>query len=483
MSSVSKYSYGGPRRIESTRSVRDSGSSTSRMKAVSVADKIVKKGEVNVISLRDQEGGIPDGIEDITSDFVNISKGTIKTGIIPMVLNLTKDEHTKRVRMTTMKQIWTSMTKGVISNEKFIRFDKVQFFYVPLFSQRETEEDNGTITLGLHDTAATDDEVIQQVTINASEMAMVELSMDFFVYEKDVEKITVHIETEGVPISGRKYGSLNVAFYAHSETIPTKIDQKPSTVIYIDSFSRPKDINNKSVFNSLANKVTKELETKKEAYKKKLRENEKEKKKSKKYLDFDVESKSSSSSEGARDFMDAARKSISVLPNYLASQRDAPPPPIIEPLAPHRYMLPNGEDYLTTLDTGSADHFIHCERIDKTDVIKHIGGVEEIEVEKAECLLRTMTKDMVLKEVYMLTDRRLGLNILSYSMLRNDGHVDEMTTAGNSLFLKLKGEIVMVFDTSEEGRMWLKDSVWKEVTDNKRMSANAYSEMMTMKFK
>nr|DBA06872.1 TPA_asm: movement protein [Arctotis ophiovirus] len=445
----------------------------NRISADSVGNNFVKKGALNVISLKDGDSEMPEGIEEITMDFANIHKGVIETAVIPLTLKLKESEHNKKLKMATMDKIVSAMKKlGGKESKPFIKFEKIQFMYIPLFSKEDGE--NGEMRISLHDLGKEDagkDPIIQEVIFDASEMALVELSMDFFVRKEDMEKIVINITANGVPIEGRSYGALNVAFFTFEESIPIKSQMRSSTVLYIDSVNRPKDLTRSSVFKKIGDNVTRNIDEKRKEFRRRELERSKKMNREKRNFRMETKSTSSGSSSDIKELIEEGRRSISVLPRYLEDQRTAPSP-FKQPK--RNVQIKESGNLLTMLDTGSADHYLYVPMIRPNNKVDHFGGVDRLAVEEVSADYFVFGNWLKLPSLYAFNDMRIGSNLLSYTKLVEDGLVDSMETAGNTLFLKLKEEIIMMFDTSEAGRMWLKDDVWNEVTCGGEKGANSY---------
>nr|DBA06936.1 TPA_asm: movement protein [Osteospermum ophiovirus] len=448
-------------------------SKPARISATSVGNNFIKKGSLNVISLKDGNSDLPEGIEEITMDFANIHKGLVETAVVPLTLKLKEAEHNKKLKMATMDKIVMAMKKlGGKEGKPFIKFEKIQFMYIPLFSQEEGE--NGEISISLQDSGKEDagkDPIIKRLIFDASEMAIVELSRDFFVRKEEMDKISINITAKGVPIEGRSYGALNVAFFTFEESIPIKSKTRPSTVLYIDSVNRPKDITRSSVFKKIGDNVTKNIDEKRLEFKRRELERSKEMRKSKRNFKMERSSTSSGSSVDPSDLIEEGRKSVSVLSKYLEDQRSAPNP-LKQPRRTVR--IEGGNGLLTMLDTGSADHYLYVPTLRPNTTVDHFGGVDKASVEEMSVELKAFGNWFNISFAYGFNDLRMGSNLLSYSKLVEDKLVDAMETAGDSLFLKKDDEIVMIFDTCDPGRMWLKDDKWNEVTNGGQESANVY---------
>nr|QCY48767.1 MP protein [Citrus psorosis virus] len=444
----------------------------TRISANTAINSIVKKGELNVISLKDGNTADLEGINDILLDYKRILKNEIKTAVSPITMKLKKDEHKKKLKLGTLKTITDKLKKlGGECSHPFIQFYKVQCMYIPLFSK--VEGDNGEITVSLIDDgkeAAGQDPIIQSITFDASQMAMVELSMNFFVEKKDMDFIGIHINAENVPVQDRAYGSINLAFFTNEQSVPMMQEEKKSSYLMIDAVNRPKDITKSSVFKSIGDKVSEEINQKRDEYKRKMIENEKMRRKEGKSVRIETETRSSSSS-GGETLLEEARKSVSLnLSKFLADQRRAPPPP----LEKRTFQWPCGIKMLTMMDTGSSSHYFFSKSINPTSIQKNFGGVPLLEVEQAKLSFETFGNKFLLKDVFMFSDQTLGDNILSYTLLKEEGHIDGMRTAGDDVLLEKDGEVVMILDSRDEGRMWIKDDVWAEVTEHGTKSAREH---------
>nr|DBA06891.1 TPA_asm: movement protein [Citrullus ophiovirus] len=460
--------------------------SNRRIKAKDLADYSLKPSEINVISLKDG-GALPEGIEELTFDFCNMAKGVIKTAVVPMVMKLKKEETEKKLTMATMKKVIEGINSlmGKTSKE-FVRFLKIQFMYIPLFQRGK--EDNGKVKFALLDEGREEsgrDPVIQEVTIDAGEMALVELSMNFFVRKDDMDKIKINIMADDVPISGRSYAALNVAFFAQEESIPLRCEQKKTTVLYIDDVACPVDLNKKTIFKSLGDRVSEEVKRKKKEYKRMEIENRRNerRKELKKRDNTSISTKESQQHENYKDsessssddvisLIEQARKSTSMIPRFLKSV------PIKEK---RTITVPTTDDVLTMLDTGSGSHYFYCSSIQPDGVDENVGGVANLEYELATGFIVTFGNRIELGEVRLYSDDSFASNVLSFSKLKESGIIDKMRDEGDNTYLEKEGEIVMMFDSSEPGRVWLKDNIWNEITENGNMSANQYSAYMSKK--
>nr|AXJ14432.1 putative MP [Ophiovirus citri] len=445
----------------------------TRISANTAINSIVKKGELNVISLKDGNTADLEGINDVLLDYRRILKNEIKTAVSPITMKLKKDEHKKKLKLGTLKSITDKLRKlGGESSHPFIQLYKVQCMYIPLFSR--VDGDNGEITVSLIDDgkeAAGQDPIIQSITFDASQMAMVELSMNFFVEKKDMDFIGIHVSAENVPVQDRAYGSINLAFFTNEQSVPMMQEEKKSSYLMIDAVNRPRDIRKSSVFKSIGDKVSEEINQKRDEYKKKLIENEKLRRREGKGVKIETETRSSSSS-GGETLLEEARKSVSLnISKFLADQRRAPPPPQLEK---RTFQWPCGVKMLTMMDTGSYSHYFFSKNITPTSVERNFGGVAQLEVERAKLSFETFGNKFLLKDVFMFSDQSLGDNILSYTLLKEEGHIDGMRTAGDDVLLEKDGEVVMILDSRDEGRMWIKDDIWAEVTEHGSKSAREY---------
>nr|DBA06856.1 TPA_asm: movement protein [Adonis ophiovirus] len=426
-----------------------------RIEAKSIGQSFVKSGEVSVISLKEGESELPGGIEEILMDFSKIHTGVIDTGIVPLTLQLKENEHRKSIKLATMKRIVSAFKKiGGIEDSPFITFDKIQFMYLPLFDK--DEEDNGTLTISLIDDGkekAGKDEVIQQVKFDASEMAMIELSMNFFVKKTDMEKISIFIEAEGVPIVGRAYAALNVAFFTHSASIPMKTDVRASTVLYIDPAKRPKDLNSSSVFKKIGEEMQERVKEKRNKFSEKERTLRRESARRNKNLLIEYESKQTVSSESEEE-----REKIMAPAMYRVWRKDDKPETAV------RTTIKNGNGMMTMLDTGSPDHYFYFSGAKPNREVKNAAGVEVLRVEQAAVRLEVLGNSHILPEAFLFNTEDIKFNIMSYKKLEDAKVVDSMESAGSALFLYKDREIVMMFDIKQPGRMWLKDDVWNEAT-------------------
>nr|DBA06874.1 TPA_asm: movement protein [Boraginaceae associated ophiovirus] len=444
-----------------------------RMKATQIKDEISKLSDTTIVSL---SGGdeLPEGVEDIVEDFGKIQKGTIKSAICPLTLSLKKETHKKKLKLTTLKSVKNLFDKLGGDSRPFVRFERIQFLYLPLMSDDDEAVSEMKVTVSLEDMGkekAGNKSLIQEQEIRMDEMALVELSMDFFVRKEDLDQIVVNISASDVPVSSRAYGSLFMAFFVHEEAIPLRVEKKKSTIICIDPSKAPKDLNKKNVLGNVSKVIQDEIKTKRESIKKKARENNVEKKKRLKGVRVERESSRHSFSEGSSDsgetFIAAGRRSVDAVSRYLSdleihNERTGPLDAMMNRPGNKRNCYPHflHHNLLTALDTGSGAHYFYRPRINADEEQFNFGGVECLEIEKGSMNFKTGSSVIHLSEVNFFSNLAFGINILSYSKLKADGIIDDITSAGNGAFLMKGDEIVLSFDSSNEGRIWLKDDAY-----------------------
>nr|DBA06955.1 TPA_asm: movement protein [Thymus ophiovirus] len=449
--------------------MRESSSSSLRMSAKQVKDEILKLSDTTVVSLS-QDGDLPEGIEDIVADFGNIQKGIITSVIAPITVSLKKTEHNKKLQLTTLDKIKRFIPDLKKKKYPFIRFEKVQVLYLPLLGSDKKNFENETLSVSLIDHGkekAGYDGLIQKRDIRLDQMALAELSMNYFVEKKDVAEISIEICASVAPVVGRAYGSLFVAFFVHEEMIPFSYEPKPSTLIYIDGGKAPKDLNKRSVLSNVSEIVADEVKRKREEQLKSVREGKRDGKKKMKNVIMETESRksfSSSSTDSKETFIEAGRKSVDMLGRYLNEMNISDSKAENSQLAtPKTKAMKNVyKQYKhpllsTMLDTGSGEHFYYRPKINPTTDIEGFGGVDKMDIEEG-AMFFSLGDDLILfSEVSFFSDLRFGCNILSFSKLRGDKIVDAMVSSGDEVFLMKDDVIKMRFDASNEGRMWLKD--------------------------
>nr|BAV13386.1 58 kDa movement protein [Blueberry mosaic associated virus] len=467
-------------------SLRNDSKRIGTISAKNVLNDLVKNGDLNVISLGGDGSALPDGIEDIAAEFADVQKGIITSAISPLTMTLKRDQERKKVPIATMGRVVNLFKKATGNEMPFVKFEKVQVMYIPLFQKTNEEDDPDkkipSMTVALVDKGqeeAGGDGIIQSITFRADEMALMELSMNFFVKRKDIEKIVVDACVDEIPVEGRAYGAMTIAFFVHEDYVPLRTELKPSTLMYITAMKNPKDMNTKTIFRGMGEKVIKELNSEKEKYKAKSLQRKKElRQRGKKIvIEKEEDEQKSTSSESRADLesvIEAGRKSVSMVNEWLKMNKEKGKEDFetssvaIGPSVRVNKIRHRNSDHpglVTMLDTGSDKHFFFARRINPNNSVKNFGGIPFLPVETAEMDFNVNGVNFHLDEVYMFTGRGLGSNILSFSKLKEQGLVDEMVTAGNNLYLQKGEEIIMTFDATESGRMWLKDDAWRNARE------------------
>jgi len=436
-----------------------------RISAKAAAQDLSDLGVTHIVSLSECEGGLPEGLEDLAADFSGVLEGKISTAIAPLSMSLKGDQHKKSMKLTTLKKITGLFSKlpGARSPPPFVRFDKIQIMYVPLFGNRA--DCTGKITISLNDDSYENarKSVIQSVEFKAGEMAMAELSMDFVVRRCDLDKISLNTRVKGVEITGRSYGSLNIAFFVHETPNPMNYKTKEATLYYLDALDVPKDVNRKSVFNALEDvvKVEKKKNSRKMIEAEKMGAYEKELKKNNVALETDIHSETSSNSGQA---LEAGRKSVSHINEYLSNQRAlarlqrSPSLSSMGSLAGMETMIHylNPDSLLYRLDRAANEHIF-------SNMILEPAALEYDErigcdFVRAKTVVRLMRDQRVLSSVL---HKRVPLdkNVLSYKALVSDGLVDKLEEGGGEVILSKDDNIIFKFDVMGDSLV-LKDQTW-----------------------
>nr|DBA06900.1 TPA_asm: movement protein [Datura ophiovirus] len=422
----------------------------SRAHASDMLNEGFYNGKMNIIHLSSDMTEIDPSIEDVIMDYANVQKGIIKTAVSSITMKLKKEEHTKRLVIGGLKSLFNK----VMPSRNFVRFEKVQILYIPLFQRNESDGQSGVITISLEDMGKENaglDPVIEKVSFESHEMALIELSMDFFVAAKDLNNILVKMAVESIPIEGRSYGAINMFFFTHEEEIPIKTKKGVPKLIYLDPMMKPKDINQKTMFSKISSDVKKELEEKKKEFRRLETLRARERKKNCKKIEY-IQESSSSDDSNINNIIDAGRKSISELMSVKQNNKNA-----MFTKSSRTFERPEGDKRLTCLDTASHTHlFFHGDAMPNKS-IDYCGGVEKLMIEEGTILYKYHEREISMKNCGLFNEQCMKENIVSYSKLKEDGVINRMKSEDGTCYLMLDNKIILKCDENESGRMWIQD--------------------------
>nr|WCD55507.1 MAG: 50 kDa protein [Ophiovirus lactucae] len=237
----------------------DNGSSLPVVSFRKASEHMINEGIGTLVSLK---GGnnFSEEIECMASEFKEVIKGEIKSIVSPITIKLKDSESTTKVKITTMDKV-TSLIK--FEKFPFYRVDRLKILYIPLFSGENSEGRN--ITFSIQDRSmvvAGKPKKISSATAPINKMSMIELSATYFVQSRDLSKIEFGYKAKGIPVSGRSFAAVYLAFYIHGDHFPATMRPKDPIVLLIDDVDAPTDINKTSSVKDLCDKVHKRIESK-----------------------------------------------------------------------------------------------------------------------------------------------------------------------------------------------------------------------------
>nr|DBA06938.1 TPA_asm: movement protein [Phalaenopsis ophiovirus] len=228
-------------------------------------DHLLNDGAHTIVSLGG-EGDINGDVEDMAAEFANVTRGEIESIVSPFSLKLKDGQGSQKVELTTLQKI-TSSLKNIGGKEyPFCRIDKVKILYMPLFDRRIAE--GKIIRFSLKDNSVIENnkQVISRVDLPLNVMSMSEMSMSFFTKMKEIENITLNYTAEEIPVRGRSYAFVMVAFYIHRDFAPASMKIRAPLTLLLNEIDAPIDINKTSSIKKLVDKVNTDIRNKKERF-------------------------------------------------------------------------------------------------------------------------------------------------------------------------------------------------------------------------
>nr|DBA06910.1 TPA_asm: movement protein [Gentiana ophiovirus] len=484
------------------------------------------KGKTKVINISGDDD-VSDEIESLAADFAKMATDKITSCLSPITINLKDGFKKQKLQLTSMQKVHNAIKTAVnkiggSEDYPFITFEKVQILYIPLFANRG--ECDGEITVTLSDEGAemgSAQRTIQSVKFNAGKEVIVELSMDFFIAKKNVDKVVVEIESEGIPIIKRAYAAMTIGFFIHESYNPLLMLEKPTMIVCMEPRVRPKDTNRKTILRQIGEDLKREQILRGSQYKKKELEDKREydqknkgimirgprelaiartrsellrnreifsprggaafRRRSMEELEVEREMDEMREEEMANRDRDVERAYESEFSDYAQdnspiseTHRDLmevkPTESQVHTLVPavterslkfNFRIFKNPMNLPFVLDVTSQLHVLN--ELDVPHDFKQLSTGEKKEVWGCKTAGRVDLNKItyVFSEAVFLEDPEADFNFISYLALKKDGIVDSMREEGRSAYLFKDDVIILTFDTGE-GRMVLKDEAWEK---------------------
>nr|UXK95486.1 moveent protein [Carrot ophiovirus 1] len=237
------------------------------------SDDMVQEGVTILASMR-SEGSLAPEVECMAAEFKDAIKGDINSVVSPMKLRLDKAEDTSKVKIGTMASLVAALPGN---SYPFYRIDRLKIIYMPLFSSDLAE--GKKITFSINDSSIRKghgSSTISKTDAPLNRMSMVELYSPYFVAKDNIKMIEFGYKATGIPVSGRAFAFVCLAFYIQRDFIPITIKKKNPIILLIDDIDRPYDINTTSSIKNLIKDVNNRIEKKKGKFGKAILKNEKE---------------------------------------------------------------------------------------------------------------------------------------------------------------------------------------------------------------
>ncbi|AAN60448.1 55K protein [Mirafiori lettuce big-vein virus] len=327
------------------------------------SDDMMQEGITILASMR-SEGPLSPEIECMASEFKDAIQGDINSVVSPMKLRLHKSEDTSKVKIGTMASLVAALPG---QSYPFYRIDRLKIIYMPLFSSDLAE--GKKITFSINDSSVRighGSKTISKTDAPLNRMSMIELHSPFFVPKDNIKMIEFGYKTTGVPVSGRAFAFVCLAFYIQRDFIPVSIKKKDPIILLIDDIDRPSDINTTSSMKKLVGEVNKRIEKKKGKFNESMIKYEKdleERNSRMAFVDNDQDSGFHVSEKAEpskmKDTLEGVHLMEENIPDYL----------------PRRLPVYNWEGAI--LDTGAPDHwFYNPNLIGLQEDIDSVGLIE-----------------------------------------------------------------------------------------------------------
>nr|DBA06953.1 TPA_asm: movement protein [Silene ophiovirus] len=206
-----------------------------------------------------------DAIEDLASEFQNMSTDEIKTSVHVISIKLEGRENEEGFELSNLEKIGDLFK---INKKPFIQFNKIQIFYIPLFTVNG--ESNGKIVFKLVDKSMKNikDQVKAETVADIHRMSYTEFGMDYKVQTKDAKFIKVVVKPTEVPVIGRSYGTMFICFKTNKTMNPVRTVASERICVYMDNVEAPKDVNKKNVLTRIGSSLKTESEQRRIGYNK-----------------------------------------------------------------------------------------------------------------------------------------------------------------------------------------------------------------------
>nr|DBA06941.1 TPA_asm: movement protein [Primula ophiovirus] len=441
------------KRMSSLKSKKDKSIVSTSRKIPTLSSRrasadLMKEGVHNIISL--SEGGEMDAnIECIAADFTQISKGEIKTVITPLTVRLKKEEEITGLSIGTLESITGAIQKiGLMGDAKpFVRFDRIQIMYCPLFHNNGKDKSKMTIEL-IDESRSGENERISGVEIPGGVMSLSELSMNFKVKREDMKYIRLRFKAEGIDVDKRSYASMMIAFFVQHDQDPCTYKRKDPMSLILDDMEVPKDIGGKTVFTQLGASVQKRIKMNRAKFNEERRSEERRIERIKRNMAID-DGEDDGEEEDDKEEENSSGE-WEELSTVSQSHQSTSGLSIIGPRTASRAAN-------MILDTGAPDHYIYSPHVIPNVDMHNVIGFEKISY-KVESNFEMIIggKVVVLSSVFLVKDN-IGRNVISFDRLKEDDLVDRLTITGDSGYLYKESKLVWELEVVENGQLCFLD--------------------------
>nr|DBA06925.1 TPA_asm: movement protein [Lepidozia ophiovirus_pli] len=376
------------------------------------------------------------GITDMVQDFANLTANTVYSSSHVMSMKLTDLRENKTLKIGNLQKAWNTVKQSLpgVSGNQFVSFHAVDGVYLPMFPRQsagfeETREPK--LKLSLRDVSLCPQkrQLLQTVSLNASYMCRFQLSMNYFIKQKDAQNIQINAEASNIPVQGRDYGMLFLFFKLESGSQAfTRVTREPIGY-YLEDCQVPKDLNYKNVLQAIKAGTEDELKKREERAKKQIMNRNNEVQKQQSRFKF----------EGIRDPEGVPRITNT---HYMEPHHEDKPqmaPPVIVMMAT---TLKNDEehDFSTWyIDSGASHHVIQS---------KKISGKDEITLANGEKITGYMHKQYYASIGGVLTQlsdvfesEEMTYNLLSFGSLHRSGNIASMELNPTEWLITLKNKV------------------------------------------
>nr|DBA06929.1 TPA_asm: movement protein [Lepidozia ophiovirus_sela] len=376
------------------------------------------------------------GITDMVQDFANLTANTVYSSSHVMSMKLTDLRENRTLKIGNLQKAWNVVRQSLpgVSNNQFVSFHAVDGIYLPMFPRQSAnfaEKHEPKLKLSLTDVSLYPQarQLLQTVSLNASYMCRFQLSMNYFIKQKDAQNIQINAEATNIPVQGRDYGMLFLFFKLESGSQAfTRVTREPIGY-YLEDCQIPKDLNYKNVLQAVRAGTEEELKKRENRAKKQIRDRNNEIQKQQSRYKF----------EGIKD-----KGGVPMITNspYLGSKYDEEPqmaPPVIVMMAT---TLKNEEpnDFSTWyIDSGASHHVIQSKKISGNDKITLANGEEITGYMHKQYYASIGGVLTQLSDVF--ESENMTYNLLSFGSLHRSGNIDSMEINSEGWVITLKNKV------------------------------------------